>query len=692
MVKSNSYKSIDRVGQVIVLLSLLFVVGSLSAREVYNVSNDWRLFASAEGSADRAKSVSLPYSWSLERNTSVNESSINLLRVLHAPMEWSNRRIFMRFGAVANVADLFVNGEYAGTHRGGATAFTLEITPYLNMGESNVVVLRVSSIPQNDILPTSVEHEVYGGVYRDVELIVTSKSAISPKYFGADALFVTTKSIDNGVVKGEVVARFISNNAVERRLTLTIYDKEGQEIFREQQSKVKIDGKSPITIPFVVNALAWSPEEPNLYSVKLALNSVGEGLNEIVGQRDEVSVVTGFRTITTTPKGALLLNGVKSPMRGVSLYHDHPRVGADLTPQTYREDMSVVQDLGANAIRSAVVPHDQYLYSLCDSLGVMAWVELPFARSPYLSDVGYFPNARFEENGLQQLREIIFQNYNHPSVMMWGIFSLLSTRGDLPDKYITRLHNEAKRLDPTRPTVALSNQSGTLNTITDLMVWRQDIGWSRGQLSDIAVWSDQLHNKWGHLRSAVLYGEEGSVEHQSGRKNLVEVRSRNRAGWFPEVRQTVMHEVYASKLCEDEVFWGLWISSLFDFKSPRSILGERAVGLVSFDRESRKDAYYLYRALWNEDEPTLHIADKRLRRLMLNEKIVTLRVYASELDGESPIATINGEEREMRRIAPSQFVLEGLEVEDRLLVEVNYGDLTDRVEFIAGSPLRTPER
>lgn len=665
------------------------------ARESYPLSGNWRLFAAAEGRGDRARNVALPCSWSLEQNTPVSMTSTNLLRTLYLPERYRNDRVFLKFNGVNSIADLYVNGAFVGEHRGGATAFLFEITDRVKFGETNMVLLRVSSLQRNDIMPTSVEHEVYGGVYRDVELIVTPKVAIDPDVYGADGLFVTTRTVGGGVVKGDVKVHFIADQPADRSLTLRITDENGNELFKSTQPKVHISEKSPVVLPFeVANASLWSPSNPTLYNVSVSLGSVAAGGGDVRNQRDEVVVKTGFRTVmianSGAVKGVVRINGEPTIMRGVSLYHDDPAAGGVIDERIHREQLEVVRDLGANAVRSAVMPHDKSLYSLCDSLGVMAWVETPFSRSPYLSDVAYFPTKEFEENGMQQLREVIHQNYNHPSVVMWGIFSLLTPREEGVLDYIKRLNAESKAVDKSRPTVALSNQNGEINEITDLVVWRQNIGWDNGLLDDIAIWSEQLHSKWGHLRSAIMYGAGGSVDHQIDRAELARSRELKREGWFPEVRQSEMHEVYAKNLAADSLFWGLWHNTLYDFKAPRSILGESVEGLVSFDRQDKKDAYYLYRALWNSDKPTLHIADKRACMVGDGSSNITLRVYASGTT--PPVATINGEKQTMKSVAPAQFILENVKVTGRTKITVTQDGLSDSVEFIYDSPIRNQER
>ncbi len=675
------------------LLSLFFALTTLNAREVYSLNSGWRVFSTNEGSADAAYSVSLPYCWSQSLSTATSLTTANYLRNLYVPDSWRMQRVFVKFYGVQSVANLLVNGRYVGEHRGGGTAFVFEITKFLKYDDDNSLSLMVSSAPQNDLLPTSIEHEIHGGVYRDVELIVTPQIAISPIFYGSDGLFVTTRSVENRVASGEVEVRFVSENIEERRVELSIVDDNGESQFSRTINKSKIDGKTPLVIPFnIKGAKLWSPTEPNLYQVTVSIYSVEKGDKQIEEQTDRVSVTTGFREVALAEEqgaeGAVRINGEPIFMRGVTLYHDHPVGGGILSKRSYNEDLEVVKELGANAIRSAIHPHDSYLYSLCDKEGIVAWVDTPFVRSSYFSDVAYFPTQRFEENGLEQLREVIYQNYNHPSVIMWGVFSMLNSRGDSVIRYLTELNTTAKSIDKSRPTVALSNQNGDMNNIPDLIVWRQNIGWERGRFSDIDVWRDKLHSDWDTFKSGVMYGEEGVMDHQINRDDIALCRTEGRKAWLPEGRQSAMHEEYAAALDGDPKFWGIWMPTLFDFKSSRSPLGEKAEGLVTFNRINRKDAFYLYRALWNKEQPTLHIADRRARHSGTNNQ--TLRVYAS--DSLPPVAYIGDSIKSMKQVAPSQFLLEDIKVDGSVNVVVRQGDLVDSVELIFDSPLRARER
>lgn len=655
---------------------LLLMAATVSARTVYPLDEGWRFFFKHENSSDNARIVTLPHTWSTD---AVAGSSVCFQTTgtyqndFYVPAEWQGKRLFLKFYGVQSVADLFVNGRHAGEHRGGATAFVFEITDRIRYGADNMLRVDVSNTWQNDVLPTSTDMNLYGGIYRRVELIVTDRTAISPLYYGSDGVLVHPTSVSADRVEGEAEIHLLSaapgGNCT---LALEITTPDGYQAFYRSQ-KARLDGKA-VRIPFSFEEPAlWSPASPALYRVTATV--------EHNGQRDTVIVRTGFRDIRITPEGGFRLNGERIPVKGVTLYHDNIAAGGALTEQDYDADLRFVRAIGANAVRSAVMPHDRYFYDRCDSDGLLAWVELPFRRAPFLGDVAYFATPRFEENGRQQLREMIAQLQNHPSVAMWGIFSCLWTRGNDVLPYLRSLNALAHEMDPSRPTVACSNQDGDLNFVTDLIVWQQNVGWERGSTDDVKVWSDLLRKNWSRLRSAVCYGAEGMTGHRS-----TEALAASRANWLPESRQTRFHEAYARHLDSDSLFWGVWINNLFDFGSARRPYGVNASGLVSFDRREAKDAFYLYKALWNRREPTLHLADKR--RHLRTGTTQQFTVYAQEL----PVLCIDGDTVRMRERGPCQYLSDSVTLDGRHRVEVTASGLSDGMEIIVGNVLKSSRR
>lgn len=645
------------------------------AREVYTLNDNWQFYFKLESSSDGARNISLPHTWNLDAlagQGSYEQTTANYSRDIYIPSDWMGKRLFLKFYGVQSVADVFVNGHHVGEHRGGWTAFTFEITRHVEYDSNNSLLVVVNNAYQNDILPTSSEVNLYGGIYRDVELIVTEQTTISPLHYGSDGVLVHQNNITNNSVDvtASVWVTTLHDKACD--LAITVRGPSGDVVY-SQYLKERIESGKPINIPFTLEEpLLWSPDEPNLYKISVAIGQ---------RQEDEVTVTTGFRSIVATPGQGLHINGERIAVQGVTLYHDRAAIGSALRTRHYDEDLDQIRDIGANAIRSATAPHAQYLYDRCDESGMMVWIDTPFTRAPYLSDIFYYPTERFRQNGLQQLREVIVQNYNHPSVVMWGIFSLVWLRGDNVLGYVQQLNAEAKSLDKSRPTVACSNQDGEINFITDLIVWQQNLGWERGIINDLSVWRDKLASDWGHLNSAVAYGEAGSIDQQANsslKPTTIDQR------WLPERWQTEFHEGYVRHLHDDSTFWGIWINNMFEFGSVRHNDGISRTGLVTFDRKDQKDAYYLYRALWNGKSPTLHLTEKR--RNIRQDSVQRIKFYSSTV--ETPVLTVNKDTVQVTEYAPCQFVSDDIIMVGRNKIVLTAGDQREEQTITIGNALR----
>lgn len=658
----------------IATLLLLAICASTQAREVFPLNEGWRFFFKSENSSDNARHVTLPHTWNTDTGGTgyFLETTANYQNDMYIPAEWATKRLFVKFYGVQSVADVFVNGYYVGGHKGGGTAFALEITDKIRFGSDNALLVVVSNNYCDDVLPTSTDMNLYGGIYREAELILTEKTAVSPLYLGSDGILVRQNSVGEDRVEGEAEIHLVTGGENSCVLTLDITAPDGNRVFSKRQ-KARLDGK-PVTIPFSVDApRLWSPTNPALYRVSV---SIGDAT-----VTDSVAVRTGFRSIVATPAGGFAVNGSRIPIHGVTLYHDNAISGGALIAPDYEADLGQIRTLGANALRSAVMPHAQYLYDRCDELGMLVWVDAPFHRSSFLGDVAYYATPQFEQNGLQQLQEIIAQNYNHPSVVMWGIFSRLWTRGNDVTPYLGKLNAAAHALDPSRPTVACSDQDGNINFITDLIVWRQDVGWRKGTTDDVTVWRDQLQKGWSHLRSGICYGGSGFIGHKS-----YTAQAAPRANWMPEERQTHFHEQYAKNLQNDSLFWGTWINNMFDYGSVRRPYGVNGAGLVTIDRRERKDAFYLYKALWNKEEPTLHITDKR--RTLRDGERQAFHIYSS---AGAPTLLAGADTLAVTEYATCQYRTDSVSLRGTVEIKAIAGPLRDSVTLRVGNVLK-PKR
>ena len=662
------------------LLKTLLIVLALSlatesfSREVISLNEGWRFFFKNDNSSDNARHVTLPHSWNVnaQAEDGIDEKTGNYLNKMFVPEEWRSKRFFLKCYGVQSLVDVYVNGFFVGNHLGAGSAFTFEITDKLRFGDENLLLLSVSNVYRSDVLPTSTDMNFYGGIYRNVELIVTDSTAISPLYLGSDGVLVHSEEVDANRAAGEVEVHLLTKGENSCFLNLSIIDPDGGVVFARRQ-KVRLDGRQ-VMIPYAFDCpKLWSLESPNLYTVRVTMELDGQPIT------DCVEVRTGFRSVAITPDGGFLLNGKRVNVRGVTLYHDNVISCATPTMRDMEEDLALMADLGVNALRSAVLPHAQMLYDRCDETGVLAWVDAPLHRT-FLSDMGYIPTPEFEANGLRQLREIVAQNINHPSVVMWGIFSRLWLRGDDPVAFIRKMNDTAHNLDPSRPTVACSDQNGGLNFITDAIVWQQNVGWDKGSTDDVEVWCKQLRKNWSHLSSGVAYGGAGMIGHRNNLNHQGETATQQ-SMWFPEERQTRFHEDYARHIEGDSLMWGVWINNMFDYGSARRPYGINCEGLVSIDRREKKDAYYLYRALWNKQKPTLHLTEKRYAMRDLEPQ--TFRIYSSE---GMPQLVVGADTVAVTDLGACQYRSEPMPLKAGLVeVKVSCGELRDSVTLLVGS-------
>ena len=633
----------------LLLLVATFAQGAeLSPRTTYSLNDDWQFYFVHEGIAS-AEYVCLPHTWSDEE---CYTSTAHYIRNIAIPATMRGKRLFLRFGGAQSVAEVFVNGRYVGEHHGAYTAFTLEITDKVRYGENNILTVVVSNNPRADVLPISTDQNLYGGIYRDVELLVTTKNIISPMAYGTDGVFVEQREVTVERASGVVQVHLSAKEEGAHMVNMRIIAPDGYEVCSCSVKSGKADKPLPVELPFVIDyPELWSPEKPTLYRVEASVGNISN-------PTDKLTFDVGFRDVSVNNNNRLCINGKECAVRGVNLAHDRQGVGVALSRENLDEDLSTICDMGANALRSLSGPHSAYLYDRCDREGVLVWVDVPLTCSSVnFSDIYYYPTSAYKTNGFEQLTEIVYQNFNHPSVVMWGLFSLVSTRGDDVLSYIRELDAMVHSLDPSRLSVACSNRDGEINFITDLIVLRQDVGWTKGSYDDVAVWCDQLkaNKKFSKLRYGVCYGEEGVVGHTTD-----EVRRTERgATYLPERNQTIMHEKYSALIAEHNVFWGVWLDNMFDYASRQSSGGMRKSGVVCYDHASKKDSYYLYRALWNKAEPTLYIAERKWQRRA--DKLQSVKVYSSV---GRPELTVDDESVELEEVMPCVWYADSVMLDD----------------------------
>lgn len=598
-------------------------------REVYDLNGGWMFYT-----YDQADSMSvvLPHTWNdvdaLAGRSDYYRGAGHYMKSIYVPTEWQGRRVFIRFYGAGNVTDLLVNGRYAGRHRGGNNAFEFELTDLLNYDARNLLWVTVSNAFRTDVLPTSEADNVYGGLYRRAEIVVTDATAIGFDEWGGSGVRMRTDKVNAERASGHAFVSVTARRNGTCQIGMTIRDDRDSVVWRGTE-RHKIDGgTSVLELPFEVeNPHLWQgTEDPYLYRVTVAL-AEGE-------HTDTVSFRTGFRSFAVDAAKGFSLNGQPYPLRGVVLWRDQAMYGPVFTTSQLQRDVELIREMGANAVRVAGGTHAQEFYDLCDEAGLIVLNDGPFIGTTRLDRRGYYNEHAFHANGLNQLREMICQLYNHPSILFWGIFADPKMIGDDPRPFIEAMNAEAKRLDPTRLTVGVSNQDGDINGLPDLIVWNHSFGWLLGMPEDIVIWRDQLHSdpEWSRIKSAVSYRAGGSPYQYADRLQ----RPDPMRSWHPENWQSHVHRVHLEALANDTAFWALFVGDMFDRGDADSgTSGNRGVedtGLVSFDRRVRKDAFWFYKANWNKNEPFLRFAGRRHGRR--NGATQTIAVYSNLPVGE----------------------------------------------------------
>ncbi len=614
---------------ILTTLSVISTGNTLRAqvREVININRNWRFFSNSPTS-DNASIVNLPHTWNcdaLGSHSDYYRGIGNYIKDIDIPAEWNDKRVFIHFGAAGTVADLIVNGLHVGEHRGGFTAFTFELTPYLHFGETNSIWVIVNNSPQMDVLPTAGDYNVYGGLYRDVELIVTGQTVIYPTEEG---IRLVQKSISPERALVDAIVRIDGQHDLNLSVSLAVTTPRCDTVFfQSSRFRVPASGIGSAMIPIELESpTLWDGlENPYLYNVTVKVT-------EHHVTCDSLTVPLGLRYFSIDPETGFSLNGQAMQLHGVFYYGDRAGVGPALTEYQIQEDLDYMAEMGVNAVRTSPGPHSQKFYDECDRRGLIVWSDLPFVGPAYLTDRGYVNTESFCVNGVQQLREMISQYYNHPSIAMWGLFNNQSMRGDDPTPYIEELNEVAQEEDPTRMTVGASNQDGQMNFVTDLIVWDHILGWKEGFPSDISVWLQQLQSNWSNLSSGLGYGAGASIYHQEDSL----YRPDHLSNWHPERWQSYLHEQYYSFVKNAPFLWGIFIANMFDYgavgRDWGDDIGVDDRGVITFDRKYCKDAFYFYKANWNPDEPFVYIAERRWNHR--TKRTQTLKVYSNASEVE----------------------------------------------------------
>lgn len=600
----------------IVLAAWLAAFGADAQRHDQLLNDNWQFRFGHQVEKSTVARVDLPHTWNaqdaLSGRTDYKRGLGHYERRLFVPADWKGQRLYLRFEGANSIADLFVNGRHAGQHRGGYGAFVFEITDFVNYGKANTLRVSVNNAETLELMPLVGDFNFYGGLYRDVHLVRTGPTCISLLDHGSSGIRLVQDSVskDYAAIRALVALSNGSDTATQAEVLLRLLDGDrevaAQRLTLTLPPDSSVEGSLPVSLR---RPHLWDGRrDPFRYRAEVSLWRNGHEV-------DRVKQPLGLRYYHIDPERGFFLNGRHLPLRGVCRHQDRSEVGNALRREHHDEDAAIMAEMGANAVRLAHYPQAEYFYDLMDRYGFIVWAEIPFVGPGGYSDEGFVNLPAFRQNGREQLVELIRQHYNHPSIVVWGLFNELSMRGDDPVPYIKELNDLAHREDPTRLTVAASNTDGALNFVTDAMAWNRYDGWYGGTPAGLGQWLDHMHTTHPDLRIAISeYGAGASLYHQQDTL----VKTVATSFWHPENWQTHYHMANWREISARPFVWGSFIWNLFDFGAAHRREGDRPgindKGLVTFDRRTRKDAFYFYKANWNKDEPLLYLAERRATR------------------------------------------------------------------------------
>ena len=588
-------------------------------RNIKNINDNW-LFSKEAKSIPHVmphdwEKVNLPHTWNgtdgQDGGNDYYRGTCYYVKQLSLADFGDEDEYYLQFDAVNSSAKVYFNGELIAQHDGGYSAFRAKLG---NIQESNLLVVAADNSPNDYVYPQTADFTFYGGIYRSVKLIGVSKSHFDLDYFGAPGISVTPKVTGTGADVDAVAYVATDENASVR---FEILDKD------EVIASAEVSGDYHANMHIDAVHLWNGVKDPYLYTLRAVLLVNGEEV-------DCVSCRFGCRSFKIDPNKGFILNGREYPLRGVSRHQDRPQIGNALLPQHHKEDIDLICEMGANTIRLAHYQHAQEFYDLCDERGLVVWAEIP-----YISN--HLPNAR--ANTLSQMKELIYQNYNHPSIVVWGLSNEITMGGKSTPDMISNhkeLNELAHSIDSTRlttmATVTMCQPDDEINAISDVLSYNHYFGWYGGNVHMYGPWFDNFHKKFPNKAIGISeYGCEALNWHTSEPEQ----------GDYTEEYQAYYHEELIKQISKRPYLWATHVWNMFDFAADaRAEGGENGMnhkGLVTFDRKYKKDSFYAYKA-WLSDEPLVHICGKRYVDRV--EPVTKVTVYSNQPQVE---LFVNGE-------------------------------------------------
>ena len=578
-------------------------------RSLININKNWKFIRKnivlENYKKEKFKKVNLPHTWNnldgQDGGADYYRGTCWYYKKLDSIKYNQSDVVYIEFEGVHSICDVYLNGNIVAHHEGGFSTFRARIDHLLD--EKNELLVKVDNSPNERIYPQMADFTFFGGIYRNVNIIVTNKTHFDLDYLGGPGVTITP------VVEGEnakVTVQSYVTNYNNEDINVDIFDAKGNVVFSKRQKELVCEFE-------MKNPHLWNGvQDPYLYRAEVSIVKD----NFIL---DNKEVYFGVRSFEIDPQKGFILNGVPTPLRGVSRHQDRYNMGWALTTKEHDEDMKLIAELGANTIRLAHYQHDQYFYDLCDKYGMVIWAEIPYISSHMVDG---------HENAVSQMKELVVQNYNHPSIVVWGISNEITISGESDDLLLRhqQLNDLIHSMDKTRLTtmaqVSMLEPSSPMNTVSDVISYNHYFGWYGGEYTDNEEWFDKFHADYPNRAIGISeYGCEAILTWHN---------SNPQQGDYSEEYQAEYHEHMAKIIDERPYLWATHIWNMFDFaadaRDEGGCQGRNNKGLVTYDRKTKKDSYYLYQAYWTK-KPLLHIAGKRY--VYRNEDVTQVTVYSN---------------------------------------------------------------
>lgn len=633
----------------ILLACLLGSICKTEAREVTPFNNGWEfkkgpfptdaMQTAARWNADWEQ-VNVPHTWNaddMQKKTNSFYAGVAYYRKHYVfPESLEGKRLFLRFEGVGACAEVYVNGYLVGTHKGAYSAFVCEIGSQVRLGEENEIVVKADNAARPDVIP--VNHAlfgVYGGIYRPVWLIVTEPCNIVVNDCASPGVYITQKNVSKQSADVSVRVKLDNATLAPAALELenAIYTREGKLVKVHRQSfELTPQGVQNYVSDFKISHphLWQGREDPYLYKVVSRLKQDGQVIDEVIQP-------LGLRKYEAVAGKGFFLNGKKYPMYGVTRHQDWWGMGSALTNREHDFDLEQIMEVGATTVRFAHYQQSDYIYSRCDTLGLIIWAEIPFVNRV---------TGQEWDNVHQQMRELIRQSFNHPSIYVWGIHNEVYHPHGYTAALTQSVHDLCKLEDPDRYTVAVNGYGHAehpVNGNTDIQGMNRYFGWYEKKIQDIKPWIEKMEKEYPWQRLMLTeYGADANIEHQT---ELLGDALNWGSDFYPETFQTKTHEYQWGVISQHPYILASYLWNMFDFAVPQwkrgGVDARNMKGLITFDRKIRKDAFYWYKANWSK-EPVLYLTQRRNTERERRETSVTVysnlgtpRVFLNgrELDG-----------------------------------------------------------